>query len=150
MDAMSYRSLDASFLPDDIADALRRRLREVGGLALLARHRGRGRRARDLVGAGSELELCHQRAGAQSPRPRRRHHRRPDDAAVRACLDRADRADRGLGLAVADRIARSRTKSWRVVFWIVGVLLAAAFASCLPRTARLAAADRPRRRRSAT
>ena len=33
---MSYRSLEASYLPDDIADAMRRRLREAGGLGLLA------------------------------------------------------------------------------------------------------------------
>src|SRR6516164_9634913 len=56
-------------------------------------------RARDLVGAGSLAQPCHECARAQHSRRVRRHCRRPADAALRPGRARLHPADRHLGLA---------------------------------------------------
>ena len=94
------RGLDSlSFLSEPLRDALRRRLREVGGLALLVGCDPAGARARDLVGAGPLIEPRHQPADSKRARRPRRHRRRPADAALRHGGARAASAARHLGLA---------------------------------------------------
>ena len=100
-------------------------------LAVLA-----GARARDLVGAGSEPQPRHLGAGAQPAGRAGRHRRRPDDAASRHRRACARAADRGLGLAAGRRTGRSIASACGSRCGSPASLLAAAFASCLPTTAR--------------
>ena len=131
---MSYRSLEASYLPDDIADAMRRRLREAGGLGLLA------------LTAIAVAALA--TWSVQDP-----SWSYATGAPVRNLLGRggaitADLMMQLFGIASIALIAPVATWGWRLLthrpfahelwrggFWIVGVLLATAFASCLPRSA---------------
>ncbi len=97
------------------------------------RHDG-GARARHLVGARSVAQPRHRRAGAQSARPARRDRRRSDDATARPRLAGAAAADRGLGLSAA-RPSAAQPRTAARLLWLFGAVLAAAFASCLPRSA---------------
>ena len=130
------RGLDSlSFLPDAVRDALRRRLRELGGLALIGARAPAGARARDLVGAGPVAEPRHQCAGAQRARRARRHRRRPADADVRRGGARARSADRDLGLAARHPPAAQPRAHPAAVLDPRPCCLPPAFAACLPRSA---------------
>jgi S-DNA-T family DNA segregation ATPase FtsK/SpoIIIE len=131
---MSYRSLDASYLPDDLAEAMRRRLREACGLGLLA------------VTAIAVAALA--TWSVQDP-----SWSYATGAPVRNLLGRggavtADLMMQLFGIASIVLISPIAAWGWRLLtnrpfghelwrggFWIIGVLLAAAFASCLPRSA---------------
>jgi S-DNA-T family DNA segregation ATPase FtsK/SpoIIIE len=131
---MNYRSLEAGFLPDDIADVARRRLREFSGVALLA-----------LVAiAVAALATW----SVQDP-----SWSYATGTPVRNLLGRggaitADLMMQLFGLASIALIAPMATWGWRLMThrpfaheiwragsWLVALLLSAAFASCLPRTA---------------
>ena len=128
------RGLDSlSFLPDAVRDALRRRLRELGGLA--------------LIGLSILLALALTTWSVQDP-----SLSHATNKAVRNVLGFpgaivADLLMQVLGVAAVAlvlpvaiwgwRLATHRPLSrerMRLVFWILGVLLAAAFAASLPRS----------------
>ncbi|MGZ5827759.1 MAG: DNA translocase FtsK, partial [Xanthobacteraceae bacterium] len=131
---MSYRSIDAGFLPDDIAEAARRRLREACGLSLLA------------IVAVTVAALA--TWSVQDP-----SWSYAAGTPVRNLLGRggavtADLLMQLFGLASIALIAPVATWGWRLMThrpfahevwrggsWVLAVSLAAAFASCLPRTA---------------
>jgi DNA segregation ATPase FtsK/SpoIIIE, S-DNA-T family len=132
--AVFQRSLDISFLPDDLGDAVRRRLRELGGIALFAL----------TAAAAAALATWSVRDPSFS---------HATSAPVRNLLGvpgaiTADLLMQLFGLASIALIAPIAAWGWRLVahgpfareplrvgFWIAGAVLAAAFASCLPRTA---------------
>ncbi|HVG51051.1 MAG TPA: DNA translocase FtsK [Xanthobacteraceae bacterium] len=131
---MSYRSIDAGFLPDDIAEAARRRMREAIGLTLLAVvaiavaalaswsvqdpswSYATGAPVRNLLGRGGAItaDLMMQLFGLASM----------------ALL--APVATWGWRLLTHKPFAR---EIWRGVAWIGAVFVLAAFASCLPKSA---------------
>jgi S-DNA-T family DNA segregation ATPase FtsK/SpoIIIE len=131
---MNYRSLEAGFFPDDIADVLRRRLRELWGVALLA------------ITAVAVAALA--TWSVQDP-----SWSHATSMPVRNLLGRGGAITSDLlmqlfGLASIALIAPIAAWGWRLMthrplqheiwragIWIVAVLVAAAFASCLPRTA---------------
>jgi DNA segregation ATPase FtsK/SpoIIIE, S-DNA-T family len=132
--ATAYRNIDTSFIPDDIVAILRRRVREIGGLALIT------------VTAAVAAAL----ATWSVNDPSLSH---ATSAPVRNILGTggaiaADLMMQLIGLASIALIGPVAGWGWRllahraleheiirVVLWILGVALAAAFASCLPRTA---------------
>ena len=139
------RGMDLSGWSDDLRGALRRRLSEGGGIALIvlaamiavvARRPGRCR---------TLAQPRHRRAGAQPARHARRGRRRPADATVRARFDRVPAAARGLGLAHRQpSAARPRMDAARVLACRLAVRRRI---GVLPAEERpLAAADRARRR----
>ena len=127
-----YRSLDAGFLPDDLAGILRRRLREVAGLALLA--------IAALAGAAlatwsvKDPSLSHATA-----------------APVRNLVGgggaiAADLMMQLIGFASLIVVALPAGWGWRLIThrtldreglrlaaWLGGIVLTAGFAACLPR-----------------
>ena len=129
------RGLDSlSFLPDAVRDALRRRLRELGGLA--------------LIGLSILLALALTTWSVQDP-----SLSHATNKAVRNVLGFpgaivADLLMQVLGVAAVALVLPVAIWGWRLathrplsrerirlVFWILGVLLAAAFAASLPRSA---------------
>ena len=95
-----HRGFDAgAFLPDDLSAALRRRVREIGGLALI----GVAAIATAALATWSvkdpSLSYATGAPGAQPARHLGRDRGRPADAAVRARRDRDRAAGRVLGLA---------------------------------------------------
>ncbi len=130
---MSYRTLELDFLPDDIALMIRKRARELGGLALIA------------LTAIAAAAL----ASWSSMDPSLSY---ATSAPVRNLLGTggaitADLLMQLIGLASIALIAPIAAWGWRLVthrvldregmrlaFWIGGTVLAAGFASCLPRT----------------
>ncbi|HVG51342.1 MAG TPA: DNA translocase FtsK [Xanthobacteraceae bacterium] len=131
---MSYRSLDVSYIPDDLAEAMRRRLRQACGLGLLAV-------TVIMVAALATWSV-------QDP-----SWSYATGAPVRNLLGRsgaitADLMMQLFGIASIALIAPIATWGWRLLthrpfghelwrggFWVIGVLLTCAFASCLPRSA---------------
>jgi S-DNA-T family DNA segregation ATPase FtsK/SpoIIIE len=135
MPAISQRGLDRfEFLSDDLRGAIRRRIGELCGLALL------------LLALLLSLALVSW--SVQDP-----SLSHATDAPVRNWLGRsgsifADLSIQLFGLASITLVLPVATWGWRLVthrapgrrwlravFWIAGLLLASAFASCLPRTA---------------
>jgi S-DNA-T family DNA segregation ATPase FtsK/SpoIIIE len=130
---MTYRTLELGFLPDDIADLIRKRVREIGGLALIA------------VTAIAAAAL----ASWSAKDPSLSY---ATSAPVRNLLGTggaitSDLLMQLIGLASVALVAPIAAWGWRLVthrvldreglrlvFWFVGTLLAAGFASCLPRT----------------
>src|SRR5262245_18928491 len=132
--AVLQRNLDLSFLPDDLGDAVRRRLRELGGLALL----GLAAAVAAALATWSvkDTSLSH-----------------ATSAPVRNLLGvsgavSADLMLQLIGLASIALIAPITAWGWRLLthaplereplrlgLWVVGIVLAAGFAACLPRTA---------------
>ncbi len=131
--AVLQRNLDLSFLPDDLGDAVRRRLREVGGVALLAL----------TAIAAAALATWSVKDPSLS---------HATSAPVRNLLGlpgavTADLMMQLMGLASIALIAPIAAWGWRLLthgpfgreplrlcLWIMGAGLAAGFASCLPRT----------------
>ncbi|HWM47580.1 MAG TPA: DNA translocase FtsK 4TM domain-containing protein [Xanthobacteraceae bacterium] len=131
--ATVYRNFDMSFLPDEIAAALRRRLRETSGLVLI----------------GSVAAVAAALATWSVNDPSLSH---ATSAPVRNILGTggaiaADLLMQLLGLASIALIVPVAGWGWRllthrgldreiirVLLWFAGVALAAAFAACLPRT----------------
>jgi len=127
-------TIEIGFLPDDIGAALRRRLRELGGLALIA---GVAAVAAALATwSVNDPSLSHA-TGA----PARNLLGTPGAIA-------ADLMMQLLGLASIALIAPVAGWGWRllthrpltrevirIALWLAGVVLFAGFASCLPRTA---------------
>jgi S-DNA-T family DNA segregation ATPase FtsK/SpoIIIE len=130
---MAYRSIDAGFLPDDIAEAARRRLREACGLCLLA------------VVAITVAALA--TWSVQDPSWSHATGNPVHNLLGRGGAVTADLMMQLFGLASIALIAPMATWGWRLIThrpfaheiwrggaWVLAVLLAAAFASCLPRT----------------
>jgi DNA segregation ATPase FtsK/SpoIIIE, S-DNA-T family len=130
---MSYRTLDVPFFSDDFAAALRKRVRELGGLALLAAaaaaaatlatwsvkdpslSHATGAPVRNLLGTGGAItaDLLMQLTGL---------------AAIAVIAPIAAWGWRLLTHRPIDR-------EWlRIAAWAIGIALAAGFASCLPRS----------------
>ena len=132
--ATAYRNFDANFIPDDIVAILRRRMREIGGLVLIA------------LAAAIAAALATWSVNDPS-------FSHATSAPVRNILGTggaitADLTMQLIGLASIALIGPMAGWGWRlvahraleheiirVVLWIMGVAFAAAFASCLPRTA---------------
>jgi S-DNA-T family DNA segregation ATPase FtsK/SpoIIIE len=128
-----YRNVDTGFLPDDFLGIIRRRVRELGGLALVA-----------LVAA-----VAAALATWSVNDPSLSH---ATSAPVRNILGTggaiaADLLMQLLGLAAIALIAPIAAWGWRLMthralereflrlaLWFAGILLAAGFAACLPRT----------------
>ena len=139
------RSFDASELSPILRDALRRRLRELGGLALIAVAALLGARARNLVGPGSLAQPRDQYAGTQRVRP-----------AWGAIV--ADLMTQLLGVAALAFMLPVAIWGWRLsptapcsrermrlLFWMLGVLACRRLRRRAAAQRRLAAARRARR-----
>ena len=135
MPAISQRGLDRfEFLSDDLRAAIRRRIGELCGLSLLLVALAVHDRACDLVGAGSEPQSRDRCAGAQLAWTPRRDLRRSVGPAFRSGVDHAGAADRGMGLAPVDASCARPSLAARWRSGSRALVLASAFASCLPRT----------------
>src|SRR5262245_63066323 len=129
------RGLDSlSFLPDALRDALRRRMRELGGLALIA--------------LSILLALALATWSVQDPSLSHATTKPVHNVLGQSGAIVADLLMQVLGVATLALILPIAVWGWRLathrplnrerrrlVFWILGVLLAAAFASALPRSA---------------
>jgi S-DNA-T family DNA segregation ATPase FtsK/SpoIIIE len=131
---MTYRGLEANFLPEDLFEIARRRLREIGGLVLI------------IVTATIAAAL----ATWSVKDPSLSH---ATSAPVHNLLGTggavtADLMMQLIGLASIALIAPVASWGWRlsthrelnheivrVMMWVLGIAIAAGFASCLPRTA---------------
>ena len=120
------RGLDSlAVISDHLNEVVRRRLRELAGLGLIALRLHRRRRARHLVGAGPEPQPRHQRAGAQ-------HARRQGAIVADLLMQLLGLASVVLVLPVAIlgwRLLTHRPlyrERWRLLLWIVAAVLAAA------------------------
>jgi S-DNA-T family DNA segregation ATPase FtsK/SpoIIIE len=129
------RGLDSlSFLPDAVRDALRRRLRELGGLALIA--------------LAILLALALATWSVQDPSLSHATTKPVHNVLGHSGAIVADLLMQVLGLAAIALILPVAIWGWRfathrplrrerirLVFWILAILLAAAFAAALPRSA---------------
>jgi DNA segregation ATPase FtsK/SpoIIIE, S-DNA-T family len=129
------RGLDSlSFLPDAVRDALRRRLRELGGLALIA--------------LAILLALALATWSVQDPSLSHATTKPVHNVLGQSGAIVADLLMQVLGLAAIALILPVAIWGWRLathrplrrerirlVFWILAILLAAAFAAALPRSA---------------
>jgi DNA segregation ATPase FtsK/SpoIIIE, S-DNA-T family len=130
-----HRTFDAdSFLPDDLGAAIRRRIREITGIALIAF-------AGLAAGALATWSIKDPSLSYATSAPVRNLLGLPGAIA-------ADLLTQLFGLASVALILPFAIWGWRmlmhrrldrerlrIAMWVIGALLAAAFASCLPRTA---------------
>jgi len=131
---MTYRGFEAGFLSDDLFEIARRRLREIGGLVLIG--------VTAMIAAAlatwsvKDPSLSHATSAPV-------HNLLGTGGAVTA-----DLMMQLLGLASIALIAPIAAWGWRlashrelnheivrVMMWVLGIAIAAGFASCLPRTA---------------
>jgi DNA segregation ATPase FtsK/SpoIIIE, S-DNA-T family len=129
------RGLDRlSFLPDALRDMLRRRLREIGGLALIA--------------AAALLVLALATWSVQDPSLSHATNKSVHNVLGRPGAITADLLMQLFGIASVALVLPLAIWGWRLathrplrrertrlVIWLVGIVLAAGFAACLPRSA---------------
>ena len=108
--------------PVSLAPSLRRRLREVGGIALISFAMMAALALATWSVQRSVAEPRHRRAGAQSARPSRRHCGRPDDAIARPGLAGLLLPIAVWGYRLLGHRQLSREKL-RMVLWLLGAVL---------------------------
>src|SRR5918997_2079951 len=133
--SVSWRSFDSAYVSDELRDVVRRRVRELGGLSLLALAAALG--VALATWSAQDPSLTH-----ATKSPVRNMLGLPGAAS-------ADLLMQLLGLASIALLVPVAVWAWRllsrrplgrerlrIAAWVIGILATAAFASCLPATSR--------------